>query len=90
MLRAIEAWALRRAVARGMEGKADGRLLWVRGDGEVVDLGPTTTRRLLDLGWAVGVAYRYSRDRGEKGRLAPLRVWMGEVSGAIRSSSSSK
>lgn len=90
MLRWLELWALRRAVDRGVERDGEGRLLWVRRDGEVVDLGPATTRRLLDLGWAVGVAYRYTRDRGEKGRLAPLRVWMGEVARAIKASSSSK
>lgn len=80
MARWLEQWAIRRAVGRsGVEG---GHLLYLGRDGEVTDLGPVTGRRLVDLGWAVGVAYRYSRDRGEKGRLAAIRTWASDVARA--------
>jgi hypothetical protein len=61
-------------VRRWALGKhAGGHLLYVRRDGEVVDLGAYERDEVVGLAWAWRVAYRATRDRGERSQLARAR-----------------
>jgi hypothetical protein len=69
----IERWALRRAV-RAADDAGRGRLVYVDAEGVVRDLGAYAVPEVEGLAWAVGVAYRTSRVRHERTRLAGLRA----------------
>lgn len=60
-------WALRRKAA------GRGRLMWLDDEGRVVDVGSMTRDELRSLAWAHGVAYRLSRERGDRSRLMRSR-----------------
>jgi hypothetical protein len=63
--------ALRALVARRVRER--GRLVYVDRDGSVVDLGAFAPRDLASLAWAHRVAYRMTRERDERARLASSR-----------------
>ena len=84
----VDEWARRRAF-KDAEG---GRLVYVVAPGQVVDLGAFTPDELEALAWAQRVAYRGTRDRGERSRLAQVRgaaQRLGVGASKVRASSSS-
>jgi hypothetical protein len=72
MMDRLAEWALRRGV-RSLDDAGRGRLVYVDADGAVRDLGAYTAAEVEGVAWAVGVAYRCSRVRHERTRLAGLR-----------------
>ena len=69
----LATWALSRHM-RALEDAGRGRLVWMDAEGGVHDLGAYAVPELEGLAWAVGVAYRTSRVRSERTRLAGLRA----------------
>lgn len=72
----LERWAWR-VVTRELARDRRDRLVYVDRLGRVVDLGPARREDLVGLAWAVRVAYRATRERPARARLASLRDGVG-------------
>jgi hypothetical protein len=70
----IAVWAAERVAAEACVELGGGRLVWVDEHGVAHDLGPWSTRDAADVRWALGVAYRLTRDRGDRLRLGRARA----------------
>lgn len=75
---------LRTKAIEAILGDTRGRLVYVDAQGVARDLGAFTPAELESFEWAVGVAYRLTRERSERTRLAGVRVHASRLSRAIR------
>lgn len=62
----------------------EGRLLYVDSSGRVFDIGAFTLRDIASLSWAYRIAYRVTRERHERIRLAGMREFAHRIDISVR------